>query len=77
MENVFHLVEEAAKSGADLIVTTEAVNYFGHFSKIKTNYSDLYQEMEQTQKNEALKKLMLVCRKMRSLVLLRLQRPIM
>ena len=56
MENAFHLIEEAAKSGADLIVTTEAVNYSGHFSKIKANYLDLYQEMEQKQENEALKK---------------------
>ena len=32
MEDVFRLVEEAAKKGADLIVTTEAVNFSGHCS---------------------------------------------
>ena len=35
MEEVFRMTEEAAKEGADLIVTTEVVNYSGHFSKIK------------------------------------------
>lgn len=45
MENVFRLTEEAAKSGADLIVTTEAVNYSGHFSKVNAVYSDLYCEI--------------------------------
>ena len=47
MEDVFRLVEEAAKKGADLIVTTEAVNFSGHFSKVKAKYSDLYREMEE------------------------------
>lgn len=44
MEEVFRMTEEAAKQGADLIVTTEVVNYSGHFSKIKVPYADLYQE---------------------------------
>lgn len=47
MEEVFRMTEEAAKEGADLIVTTEVVNYSGHFSKIKVPYADLYQEMGQ------------------------------
>ena len=50
MENVIHLIEEAAQNGADLIVTTEAVNYCGHFSKIKADYSILYGDL--LQKNE-------------------------
>lgn len=45
MEEVFRMIEEAAKKGVDLIVTTEVVNYSGHFSKIKVPYADLYQEM--------------------------------
>ena len=49
MEEVFRMTEEAAKQGADLIVTTEVVNYSGHFSKIKVPYADLYQEMSQEQ----------------------------
>ena len=47
MEEVFRMAEEAAKEGADLIATTEVVNYSGHFSKIKVPYADLYQEMSQ------------------------------
>lgn len=46
MDEVLRLTEEAAKKGADLIVTTEAVNFSGHFSKVKAKYSDLYREME-------------------------------
>lgn len=49
MEEVFRMAEEAAKEGADLIATTEVVNYSGHFSKIKVPYADLYQEMSQEQ----------------------------
>lgn len=52
MEDVFRLVEEAAKKGADLIVTTEAVNFSGHFTKVKAIYSDLYQEMEENEKSD-------------------------
>lgn len=52
MEYVFRLVEEAAKKGADLIVTTEAVNFSGHFTKVKAIYSDLYQEMEENEKSD-------------------------
>ena len=47
MDEVLRLTEEAAKKGADLIVTTEAVNFSGHFSKVKAKYSDLYREMEE------------------------------
>lgn len=49
MEEVFRMAEEAAKEGANLIATTEVVNYSGHFSKIKVPYADLYQEMSQEQ----------------------------
>ena len=52
MEDVFRLVEEEAKKGADLIVTTEAVNFSGHFTKVKAIYSDLYQEMEENEKSD-------------------------
>lgn len=52
MEDVFRLVEEAAKKGADLIVPTEAVNFSGHFTKVKAIYSDLYQEMKENEKSD-------------------------
>lgn len=56
MEEVFRMTEEAAKEGADLIVTTEVVNYSGHFSKIKVPYADLYQEMGQAQEETSTEK---------------------
>lgn len=46
MEETLRMTEEAAKQGADLIVTTEAVNFSGHFSKVNAPYQELYRETD-------------------------------
>lgn len=40
--SVLESVEKAAAHGADMIVTTEAINFSGHFSKLDVPYHDLY-----------------------------------